>query len=340
MRHTLTPAFILAGLVFTGTAAAQPAKKKTPPACGAKILPLVVGNSWKYMQVSALTPVRDDLAKIVPPAAKSVVVTVKKIEAKGPETVVTLEEVTSYEAKSFKRLAPRGKGKPKKDDKPDDKKDEAKKEKDDDTVTVTSTITCDAKGRFEISPESFFFAGEPGGSFDVELTKVERKKDAGWKLAQGNIQENEWTEELYATWKRSAPKGFEAEMGSGRFELERRFVPQAPEPVNTRSEDGLSIRTWPKAEKIQLVVTGRVFLDNSIAPEKKPCSIKEPEKDAKGAVVKDDKGNEKMVDKLIDHCPLPANWINEMWLVLDVGMIQVVNTYAHRYNLVKYDVDR
>jgi hypothetical protein len=345
-----TTLFSILGLVVSaGVASAQPApaKKKTPPACGVKILPLVTGNSWKYTNVLSPTPPREDLAKIVPPAAKSVTITVKNIETKEvgkeKETVVTLEEVSAYDAKTFKRVAARKKGKDKKDDKKDDKdkKDDDKK-KEDDTITITSTIRCNGKDKFEISPESFLFAGEPGGAFDVAFTSFERKKDKGWKIVatSGNFQEAEWTEEILAAWKRSPPKGQEADMGSGRLELERRFVPQEPTQLNTISEDGKSFRTWPKVEKLQLVISGRVFLDNSLAPEKKPCSMKEPEKDEKGNVKKDEKGNDKIVEKMLDHCPLPANWINELYFVMDIGLLQVVNTYSHRYSLVKYDVDR
>jgi hypothetical protein len=341
MRKT-TLALILAALVLPAAAVAQPAppaKKKTPPACGAKILPFVVGNTWKYTNILSPTGPREDLAKIVPPPAKTVTITVKNIETKDKETTITLEEVSTYDAKTFKRAAARkkGKDKPKKeDDKKDDKKDE---KKEDDVVTVTSKVVCGDK-KFEISPESFFFVGEPGGAQDVTFTKFERKKDTGWKLTNGNFQEGEWTEEIYASWKRTPPKGQDADLGSGRIELERRHVPQEPTSVNTISEDGRSFHTWPKVEKMQLVISGRVFLDNSLAPEKKPCSMKEPEKDAKGQVVKDDKGNEKIVEKFLDHCPLPAGWVNELYFVPDIGLIQVINTYSHRYSLVKYDVDR
>src|SRR5687768_2088551 len=116
------------------------AGKPTPPACGVKVLPLVLGNTWTYENVAAPDAGDPQVTRIAPTPPKSFTITVTKVEAKGTDTLVTLEEKFQYAAKETK-----------------DPKKPAMIEK-----TVTSTITCNAKTKFEISPESFFFAGEPG----------------------------------------------------------------------------------------------------------------------------------------------------------------------------------
>ena len=63
----------------------------------------------------------------------------KSIETKGTDTVVTLEEKITYELTKD----------PEEARVLDERIDHA-------------TITCNAK-KFDISPDSFFFAGEPGG---------------------------------------------------------------------------------------------------------------------------------------------------------------------------------
>src|SRR5512138_613342 len=138
--------------VVAAPGATKAAAGKTPPACGVKILPLVTGNSWTYENVGARNiknepiTIRDDLAKLAPPAPKKIVITVKNVESKGADkdTVVTLEEVSSYEVRDVK----------------------ANKSKMTD-MKVTSTITCN-KTKMIVSPESFFFQAEPGGFQELD----------------------------------------------------------------------------------------------------------------------------------------------------------------------------
>ena len=35
-----------------------------------------------------------------------------------------------------------------------------------------------------------------------------------------------------------------------------------------------------------------------------------------------------------EACDLPANAINQLWLVETVGVVQVLNNYAHMYQLI------
>src|SRR4051794_898336 len=148
MRFLALP--LLASLVFGTTAGAVPKAKATgngpvshaPPACGAKILPLVVGNTWKYEAVVSPLPAEEAIGKIAPLEPKFFTITVKSVDAqKNGDTLVALEEKLTYDLS-------RDQTKPKLDER-----------------TVSSTIVCNGKGKFEVSPDSYFFAGEPGGYY-------------------------------------------------------------------------------------------------------------------------------------------------------------------------------
>ena len=73
---------------------------------------------------------------LLPSEPGTIIITVKQIENKGDETVVHLEEKTTADISK------------------DPKKHIL------DERTINSTITC-SKTKFEISPDSFFFSGEP-----------------------------------------------------------------------------------------------------------------------------------------------------------------------------------
>jgi len=242
---------------------------KAVPACGARILPLVEGNQWTYVFIQAPTGPRDDLNKLTPSQPQQVVITVKKIETKGPDTVATLEEKTTTDLSK------------------DPKKHIL------DERTVTSTITCNQK-KFEISPESFFFAGEPGGVFGLTFDKFERSRDTSLKLVNGSIGEGEWREDVVAHFARTSTQGAGATLDGGKLELERRFVPTQPENVNTKA--GLYF-----AEHVVLKTTGRVTFDHP-QPDTKPMD-------------------------------LPEKWDNQLWFVPNAGVVQVLNAYAHVYSL-------
>jgi hypothetical protein len=239
-------------------------------ACGARILPLVEGNQWTYTFVAAPTPPRDDIAKLSPSQPKEIVITVKTVETKGPDTVVTLEEKTTADLSKNpdKHIL--------------------------DQRTITSTITCNPK-KFEISPDSFFFAGEPGGSLGLTFDKLERSKDTSWKLVNGTIGESDWREDIVAHFTRTSFPGSGAKLDSGKLELERTFKPAKTEDVTT------NVGFYNFAEHIVLATTGRVTLDH-------------PQPD-------------------VAPLPLPLNWNTELWLVPNVGVIQVLNSYSHKYVL-------
>lgn len=268
-------AVVLAPL--TGEAAPKSkAAGKAAPACGAKVLPLVVGNQWTYDTIPPPVVALPALDKISPRQPKHIVIDVKSVESQGADTVVTLSEKLTYDLSADS-------AKPKLVDQ-----------------TLTTTITCNAKGKFDISPDSYFFAGEPGGFTGMQFDKLERKKETSLKLTRGTIGENEWVEEIVAEWSQVPAKDSGATLGKGRLELERKFTPQVREPVNLKMGQY-------SAEKLALITSGRVVLANPKAPV-----------DATGP-----KPSE-----------LPANWISTIWLADGVGVIQTLNAYSHMYQLV------
>jgi hypothetical protein len=280
MRFALIAATLaLPGLAVAGPKAKAGTPPKTPPACGVKVLPLVVGNSWTYENTAAPVPAEDAIKRISPEPAKTVVITVKSVDAKkGADTVVTLEEKFSRELQNPK----------------DPKKPIV------DEHTVTTTITCSDK-KFVISPDSFFFAGEPGGYMGMKVDTIDHPKPANansWVLTKGGIGDQPWREELTMHWTRTPTEGSEAKLGAGKLELERSYTPAQPEGVTTKYGHFT-------AEKLALLTTGRVTLENPLAP---PADNKPAE--------------------------LPANWYTTQWLAPDVGLVQSLNSYAHMYQLV------
>jgi len=280
-----SPALIVAPALVLGLApGAAVAKPKAPApagkaanACGMTVLPLSEGNTWTYSFVAPKDAAPPDIVRISPPAAKTFVITVKSIETNGADTVVNLEEKITYELNPLP-------GKPK----------GALDER-----IVSSTIVCNAK-KVDISPDSFFFAGEPGGfAGGISLDKIERK-GTSWQLTKGNFGEAEWPEDLIIEWSQKLSKGADAKLGAGKLEIERRFHPQDAEDLNTKAGSY-------KAEKLVVQTTGRVTLAKPLSTDLKPAE-------------------------------LPADWANQLWFVPGTGVVQSLNRYAHQYQLVESTV--
>lgn len=250
--------------------------KPNPPACGAKVLPFAVGNTWTFTNVASPVPGNPALEKMSPSPARQVVVTVTAVETKDKDTVISLEEKITREV-----TIPGIGG-----------KSETKKS---DERTIKTTVTCGVK-KFEIDPQSFLFAGDPGGFIGMEFTKVERPKGS-IVLTNGTIGDAEFREDIIATWNRKPTEGTKARAASGKLELERAFTPQPSELIVTTAG------SWT-AEKLGFLTTGRVTLDQA-HPDNKPA-------------------------------PIPAGWSTNMWLVDGVGLVQVINGYSHMYQLASY----
>ena len=297
----------------------KPAPKATS-VCPGKVLPLAVGNVWTYEPVQAVlngNPVTapETMKRLIPIPPVKIVVTVTSVETNGlrmalvegplglpvllvtsletksPDTTVALTEKIAYDITRDPKT-------PKLFD-----------------ITVESSIVCSPRGKFDISPESFFFAGEPGGFRGLVFTKLERKKQTSLKLTNNVIGEQEWIEEIVAEYRKEASKGSNAKLGGGKLEIERKFTPQPIE--NTRTRYG-TFRT----ERLGLITTGRIMLDTKLAPDGKPCTQK--------------KLNEKKEEISVptEICELPANWLAQIWLADNVGIVQTLNPYAHMYQLV------
>lgn len=302
MRTVALLSLVLAPALAEAAPKTTAAGKPAGPACGAKILPLAVGNTWTYTQMPYSAPPDKDRERITPMQPKQVVVAVTGVEAQGADTVVTLAETVTYEVADPK--------------KPESKIPLERK--------FTSKVTCNAK-TFAISPESFFFAGEPGAFEGMTLDKVERKKDsAGWKLEKGGIGEGEWIDELLLHWTQVPVKPSEAKLSTGKLEMERKFTPQPVETITTK-------KGTYKAEKLGLITSGRVSISNAKAPDGKPCTVRKIENPTEK-----DPAKQKMINEPVEVCDLPANWIAQLWLADNVGMVQVLNAYNHMYQLVDF----
>jgi hypothetical protein len=333
-RLGLGLASLAASLAASSVASAQPKPPaKVTSVCPGKMLPLAIGNSWTYESVQARdakgNPVlpREELVKLRPLPATKIVVTVVATDTdkKTQETTVKLEETITYDItkdQKAPKLFPQ---------------------------KVESTIVCSPKGKFEISPQSFFFSGEPGGFRGISFSKLERKKETTLKLTNNVIGETEWIEEIAGEYQQETTKGSGAKLTGGKLEMERKFQPAAAEGVQTRT------LLYQVTEKLRLTTSGRIMLDTKVAPDGKPCSVKktiEEEKkpaDPKAAAAADPKAAaekkpgekaEEPVKKVIDvpteTCGLPADWDADLWLANDVGFVQTLHyPWAHMYQLVE-----
>ena len=298
-KYALPLGLLAAAFVWTDASAAPkkkgavPAAGKAPAACGVKILPLVTGNTWVYNPVAAPTQLPEAMQRLAPNQPKSVTVTVKSIEKKGADTVATIEETHAYDLTK-------------------DPKEPKIVEQ-----VVTGVITCNEKGKYDIGPELFWFAGEPGGVHGLTFDKYEHKKETSIKLTKGVIGENEWIEEIAAHFTRTPAKGSEStKLVGGKIELERKFTPQPQEKVITK------MGTYT-TEKLGLISSGRVTFDSALSPDGKPCNM-----------VRMDPVTKTEVKEPSAACELPANWITTLWLAEGVGVVQSLNSYAHMYQLV------
>jgi hypothetical protein len=201
---------------------------KGKPACATRLLPLVIGNTWTYL--AAPSGVQLDIKEQaqLPNQPKKVIITVKDVATVAGVSTVTLEEQSFLDDK-----APR---------------------------VLTTTVTC-GPTKFDISYDSFFFAGEPGGSYGLEMTGFDRKGTT-WGLIRGQLPEAKWREDVVINWKRvGAP-------GSGKVEMEREFTPEERAEVITPY-------AIVRAEPLAISVTGRVFVDGATAGSA-PYPLKSP----------------------------------------------------------------
>ncbi|MEZ4402632.1 MAG: hypothetical protein R3B06_21605 [Kofleriaceae bacterium] len=200
---SLAPFAVGLGLAVIGgsarSAAAQP-KPKVERACNVSAIPLSVGNSWTYEQVQAPPEFQLSPAAVrftpFPPA--KLVIKVTAVETTGDTTKVTLSE-------------------------------------DSDGRVHSTWVTCTRAGGFQVAPDSFWFNGEPGTTFGLELGDVARPGKtlflAGGKLAN----EPEWHDDMTATWKHAATAKAAPPMRSGTLSVTRRVVTLPSELVSSKA---------------------------------------------------------------------------------------------------------
>lgn len=277
---------------------------------GSKVLPLAVGNSWTYKNVAASIDPPEGMTKTRPLPAQQIVVSVVGAEKKGEETTVKLQEKITYDIT-------KDSGTPKSF-----------------VQTVESTIVCSPKGKFNISPEAFFFAGEPGGYRGLAFTRFDRTKETSLKLTNGGIGDQEWLEEIAAEYEKHATKGSNAKLGKGKVELERKYTPEHPESIST------AMGTFVNNEKLVVTTTGRIHLGEKVAPDGKSCSKKkevppDPPKPGEKPPEKGAEPQKKFIDEPTEVCELPANWDSRLWFGENIGVVQAENAFAHKYQLVE-----
>ena len=195
--------------------------KKGAGGCSAKAFPIAVGNTWTFVPGQSPTVPPESMVRFIPIQAKQVVVKVLSIDTKDGKQVATLEE-------------------------------------DVDGRKTTSTISCD--GKFEVSPGGFFFAGEPGGYFGINLENVQRtvKEGTPWAVR--------YREDLTATFKRVPTKDVKAELGGGKLEIERVITQSRDEAINAPFKA-------VSAHRYNIEITGRVTLDGSPKPSEFPANV-------------------------------------------------------------------
>ena len=125
-------------------------------------------------------------------------------------------------------------------------------------------FTCDEKRGLVIPPDSFFFAGEPGGAVGAE-TKI-TKRDSVSLLPDKEMKSGSaWVEKLHADVLRADTSGQGAQHPSAKFEVERHVSVADSEVVELK----LGRAT---AQKITFELRGRGVVD----AEKSEIPIKRP----------------------------------------------------------------
>lgn len=202
MNRFAVPSAVAAALVVLTAAHAADAqpKPKVARACGISAIPLTVGNQWIYESAGlpADRALTENQLKGLPVIPKQVTITVKSVDTKDGVTTVTLTEDLDGRAHE-------------------------------------TSITCTATS-LVMSPNAFWFNGEPGDVFGIELTDVERKGRT-FAIAAGKLDTvtPDWHDDLNAKWRHIAVGKVFPTMRTGTLGLGRRVVIQPPEAITTKA---------------------------------------------------------------------------------------------------------
>jgi hypothetical protein len=214
----LTLLALAAALAVAPASAEAQKKKKVKPACGLRVLPMAQGTEWTYQYYVPEGVQLPPGVRIQDPP--SVTIKVVKIEKAGDKTLISLEE-------SYRK------------------------------VLVKTQLECDKKGLI-VPPESFFFAGQPGGGLQMTLGKIERKAETN--IFEGGGLKGEAFEELRTTVTREPSAGSGAVLAPAKLEIERKMT------VGGVRETVESAIASHKATRLTINMTGRATLDT--APDK------------------------------------------------------------------------
>jgi hypothetical protein len=201
--------------VAPASAEAQKKKPKVKPACGLRVLPMAEGTEWTYQYYVPEGVVLPPGVRIQEPS--SMTIKVVKVEKSGDKTLISLEE-------GYRK------------------------------VLLKTQLECDKKGGLIVPPDSFFFAGQPGGGLQMTLGKVERKAETN--IFAGGALKGDAFEELRTTATREPSAGSGAVLVPAKLEIERKMVVGANETV----ESGMGSR---KATRVTINMTGRATLDTT-----------------------------------------------------------------------------
>jgi hypothetical protein len=287
----------LAGALVVGsTAAAQPADappgakpKPAAKACGVSAIPLVVGNEWLYEAVApppdhTLTEAQTRLTPVRP---DKISIKVTAIDTKDGVTTVTLHEDLDGKAHD-------------------------------------TTITCTGGGKqFQVAMDAFWFAGEPGQVFGIELSNLERKGQT-LALVRGKLNTAlaDWRDDITASWKHVPTAKARPTMRGGLLDLGRHWVVLPDEPVATKYGQ------WNKSKKLGLETAPRVSLD---PPPDKPLRGDARCKDNKDPVC--GCKEQKLPTDPPDPICNPNLLVNFLWFVDGIGPVQVLNSYGQMFQL-------
>jgi hypothetical protein len=117
-----------------------------------------------------------------------------------------------------------------------------------------SELECDAKG-LTVPPDSFFFAGQPGGGLQMKLGKIERKAETN--VFEKGALKGEAFEELKTDATREPSPNSGAVLAPAKVEIERKMT------VGAQKETVESGITSHKATRLTIQMTGRATLEST-----------------------------------------------------------------------------
>lgn len=190
-------------------------KKAIKPACGLRVLPMAQGVQWTYQYFVPEGVQLPPGVRIQEPP--SLTIKVVKVEKSGDKTIISLEE-------SYRK------------------------------VVVNTQLECDKKGLI-VPPDSFFFAGQPGGGLQMTLGKIERIAETN--IFAGGSMKGTAREDIKTTVTRIPSEGSGAVLTPSKLEIERQF---AVNPNKEVVESGIKSH---KANRLTINMTGRSILDTT-----------------------------------------------------------------------------